>query len=208
MLSGPDGKLILLTSHMQEIIPLGGMRQEYVSTRNMLKSAPIRFAVNLCLIGALLLSQGGVFTAIASACEVTASGTAKCSGCGHCEVESESERCGCCSKKCQQPAREHTKATKKAYCHSSPATPSANPLPQEPEQQGFSACFCGLDSEPAVPASDGRVEIELLIKAAPKRASLAIPVDLASANRASSRFLEPVPLLPRFSQRQLCIWII
>ena len=208
MLSGPDGKLILLSSQKQEIIPLGGIRQGYVSTRNMLKSAPIRLAVNLCLIGALLLSQGGIFTAIASACEVTASGAAKCSGCGHCEVASMGERCGCCSKKRSQPAHEHTKAAKKSCCHSSPATPSANPLPQETEQQGFSACFCGLDSEPAVPASDGRVEIELLIKAAPKRTSLAIPVDLASANRASSRFLEPVPLLPRFSQRQFCIWIL
>ncbi len=174
----------------------------------MLKSAPIRLAVNLCLIGALLLSQGGVFTAIASACEVTACGTATCSGCGHCEVESDGERCGCCSKKRQQPAHERTKATKKACCHSSPAVPATSIEQQETEPQGFSACFCGLDSEPAVPASEGRIAIEQVIKAAPKRAAPAVPLDVASANRATSRFLEPVPLLPRFSQRQLCIWII
>lgn len=175
---------------------------------NMLKSHSIRLAVNLCLIGAMLLSYGGIAPAIASACQTSASTTAKCAGCGHCDVEHEGGRCGCCSKKNHNPAKEEKKAPQKGCCHNSNATDKESNESEESDSQGVSACLCGQGSQPAVPAPQTRIDLEQVLKLAPKLFSSLLSLDDNKSSRTIVSRSQPLFLLPHASQRLLCIWLI
>lgn len=170
-------------------------------------SRSIRLAVNLFLIGAISLTQGGIAPALASACKSSASTTAKCSGCGHCDVEHEGEHCGCCSRKKSKPSQEK-KLPKKKGCCSGSSDASEGKANPEPESNDLSACFCGQSSPPAVPASQTRVDVEQVLRLASEPTSILIPcVDSKSALDISSRS-QPIFLVPHASQRLLCIWLI
>jgi len=170
----------------------------------MLKSHPIRLAVNLCLIGALLLSHGGFGPAIASACQASAITSAKCAGCGNCAVESEGARCGCCSKKGNEAPAKQQHAQNHGCCHESPATDESN---NDSDSDGVGACLCGQGSQPAVPASQSRVDVEQVVKLATNLVSTLGSDDYAAA-RSVVNWSESLILLPRDSQRRLCIWLI
>ena len=158
----------------------------------MLKSRSIRLAVNLCVIGALLL-PGDAFlpvfgqSAIESSCESSASNEPTCEGCGHCQVSKPGDRCGCCAK-----------------CHQELDAKDVDRTAAE------GVCLCGSDSLPAVPVTPSRSTSEevvrLLVCSSVKGSfEAAGSVSLVFSGGHSPA---PLSLLPRDSQRRLCVWRI
>lgn len=173
----------------------------------MLKFHSIRLAVNLFLIGAISLTHGGIAPALASACQSSASTTAKCSGCGHCDVEHEGDHCGCCSKTNKKPPQEKELPKRKGCCSGSSDTASDN-ASQEPESNDVSACFCGQGSPPAIPASQNRIDVEQVLRLASEPTSVLIPPDDGKSSQNISSRSQPIFLVQHASQRLLCIWLI
>ena len=173
----------------------------------MLKSHPIRLAVNLFLIGAISLTHGGIAPAIASACQSSASTTAKCSGCGHCDVGHEGDKCGCCSKTDSKPAQEK-KLPKRKGCCSGSSDAATDEASQESESNDVSACFCSQGSPPAIPASQNRIDIEQVLRLTSEPTSVLNPPDDGKSSLAISSRSQPIFLVPHASQRLLCIWLI
>lgn len=171
----------------------------------MLRSRPIRLAVNLCLIGALLLSHNGFGTAIASTCQTTASTSTKCSGCGHCAVDGEGARCGCRKKQGHTPATEKQHSQHKGCCSKKSVADETN---HQSHSSDVGACLCGQGSLPAVPASQSRVDIKQVLKLAPKPRSTSLSLDAYTPSRASAGRSQPLFLMPHASQRLLCSWLI
>lgn len=165
----------------------------------MLKSYPIRFAVNLCLVAALLVSPGSYGSAQAAVCQENASTTAKCAGCGHCSVDNEGSRCGCCCRKNRKDLLEKRPA--KSCCQETPDSGSS-------ESSSVGVCLCGTGSQPAVPASQNRLEVEQILKLAPRQLSFTMQSGGDSATRRASILSPPKFLLPHAAQRLLCMWLI
>ena len=164
----------------------------------MVKYRSIRIAVNLCLTGAFLLPGTSFGKSPAPACDSTASKSEKCEGCGQCTVSSSGERCGCC---CQKPAPP-------AHHHGWHASHVADHVKQSKAGTSHGVCFCGTDPQPAAPASQSRAFAEQLVKVR----LIAFTNHFASATDALFNMCveqsAPPSLLPRDSQRLLCVWRI
>jgi hypothetical protein len=171
----------------------------------MLRSRPIRIAVNLCLTGALLFSNGGFSPAIASVCETTASSSAHCSGCGHCLVEHPGAPCGCCSRQQHQLAAKQKVARPKSCCHPSPAAAQTG---SPSNVAKVNACHCGHGPQPAAPTSQDRVEVEQILKLAPQPICSPLSGADQTALAAVLRQSHTQFRLPHASQQLLCIWRI
>ena len=179
----------------------------------MLRSRPIRLAVNLCLTGALLLGQALPAQAVRVECQQTASAEHKCSGCGHCKVAEVGDRCGCCcgGHTDQAAAREST-PSKHGCCASKKSQAAGTDSSQstEPEAPAVaSACLCGQAPPPKAPPQESRTGAEQLVKlaAASEPASRLYPTEPPKL-ALRSRYTDP-PAPPHHAvQRLLCIWLI
>lgn len=180
---------------------------------NMLRSRPIRLAVNLCLTGALLLGQTVPAHAVRAECQQTASAENNCSGCGHCKVTEAGERCGCCCGEHahQAPAKEPAPPTH-SCCGTKQSRADDSSSSQPPEAVApvvAKACLCGQAPPPTAPPQESRTGAEQLVKLATasepgSRLCPSEPPQLTSR----SRYAAP-PSPPRHSvQRLLCIWLI
>jgi hypothetical protein len=168
-------------------------------------SLPIRLAVNLCLIGALLLAQGGFDTAISLACQSAASSSANCSCCGCCALKHDGSRCDCCSKQQVKPAASQRVAQPKSCCQSSPTAVEAGCESDLPE---INVCLCGHRSRPTAPASQYRIDVEQLLKLTPKPITSLLSLADGAATRAGVSRSQPLFLVPHAAQRLLCTWQI
>lgn len=173
----------------------------------VITSRSVRLAVNLCVIGALLVPNPAMRTATASACDSGIASTQKCEGCGRCSIASDGDRCGCCQ---QQPARiakpAQTCCSGKSHCGSSPA---ASSNVRDSTVAEVCSCNCGRTPEPTAPAPPTRSAAEKLTELL--MAPTAIHVSHShDEQHCSPRELEIVPLtlLPLDTQRQLCVWCI
>ena len=163
-----------------------------VSAPIVLQSRSIRLAVNLCVIGALLLPNGGLRAASGSNCHEVASSTACCEGCGHCSVEQLGTRCGCCS------------TQRKGCCHSHGAKDSTD---REPRKEDKGICLCNPSPLPTAPAPTSRTSVEQLVHLLTTTADRFVRTEEASA-RSTGDPSAPSSLLPLNTQRQLCVWRI
>ena len=165
----------------------------------MWKSYPIRFAVNLCLATALLLSPGTVGPAYASECNKDASNKTLCSGCGKCSVADHGGRCGCCSNKQRQPVVNHE--AEKSCCRKAAKG-------EDKESTPVASCLCGKAPQPATPGSQNRVPIEQLVKLSAKGVAPFSRFDEDPAFLAGVLLSPHGTIPPRASQRLLCVWLI
>lgn len=165
----------------------------------MIKSRSIRIAVNLCVTVALLLPGSSFGNSLTSPCELNASSEAKCKGCGHCSVSSPGQRCGCCCKKKDTSHQE-------SGCQS-----SSRSLAAKKNNSGSSqgVCLCKADKQPAIPASQCRSLFEQILQL---RHFASTSLSASAADAMHSCTMEghcvPTSLLPRDSQRLLCVWRI
>jgi hypothetical protein len=170
------------------------------------KSRLIRLVVNLCVIGTLLFPGGGIRAASGAACDAAVNSTAKCPGCGHCSTSTSGECCGCCCKKRIARVAKVKPAERKACCkRSSVSSPSEQTAPTE----HWGVCLCGHESQPAAPVPQNRSAPERLVRML--LTSPAIDI-VATTDGTPGSYAEqafgPPSLLPRDSQRRLCIWLI
>ena len=157
----------------------------------MLKSRPIRLAVNLCVIGALLLSPGGLAIGATGACDAKP-------GCDCCSAEAERTGCCCCcSKRLKQTA------PRKSCCQSDPVAPNSDQGDEDSSSGDCSVCLCGADSRPATPPAERRADSQQLIKLS--LATVAALVEPEDSTKYGSRTAayEPPYLLPRDALRLL-----
>lgn len=170
----------------------------------MLKSHSIRSAVKLCVTVALLLSHGGFTMPLASACQPSASTVTKCEGCGHCDVDSKEERCGCCSKKSRQATYDQKSPRKKSCCSKSTASDVSS---AETKSQGIGACFCGQDTPPIIPQQT-RSDVQQILKLTSTYFSSPITPEVKAVTWAASAWPELRFVSSLESQQLLCIWRI
>lgn len=192
----------------------------------MLKSRLFRSAVNLCVTGALLVPVGGPGAVFGDTCGRDASSEATCEGCGHCSVNHRGDRCSCCSKKPlhHKPGRESSEVerateadtTPSNGCGSHPAAvarrapqEAAKADSEETSSEGWGVCLCSRNSQPAVPAPLNRSAVEQLVQLI----NWASVFDFGAADLPPFALTAKQPsasltLLPRDSQRRLCVWRI
>lgn len=171
------------------------------------KSRSVRIAVNVCVIGALLVPNPALGTAFAGDCDSTIASTHKCEGCGRCSVADTGDRCVCCRKnpvRSVEPAK--TCCTKKKCCRSTAAALSPNKNSTEAE---VSSCQCGRSPQPTTPPPPTRSAAEKLTELISASAVLYVS-HICGESHFSSHELEFVPLilLSRDTQRHLCVWRI
>ena len=172
----------------------------------MHKSRLIRFAVNLCAIGALLLPHAGLRWSSAKACGAGVASVAKCAGCGHCEVAKFGDQCRCC---CPKHATHLAKSQSAAGKALGQRRATESVVREEMPDAGHGICMCDRDSEPAVPPPPSRTGAEQLVLAllaSPATDIVAIPDAARAAN--SEQGWVPSFLSPRDSQRRFCVWLI
>lgn len=169
----------------------------------MRKSRPVRIAVNLCVIGALL-TYAGVWIYPAAGCDASVASVAKCRGCGHCTVSEPGERCTCC---CQQAKpRIQSSVSKKSCCHRPADLDVAQGNSPESTHQ---ICNCGHRTEPAVPVPAGQFSMDRLVQLLLAGPTSKVVVALNDGTLDwSEREGAASSLLPRDSQRRLCVWLI
>lgn len=172
----------------------------------MLKSRPIRFAVNLCVIGALIAPVAGLGGFVQDECGDQAASGATCPGCGCCAVHHAGDRCGCCSGTQASDSTSQDSAAE-GCCPEGDSSEAAMEAPQEE----LGVCMCGTAApQPAVPPVDGRPASELLVQTL----VLGHPSDMVCVDTggpSSAHFQEdaaPPSLLPRDAQRRLGVWRI
>jgi len=170
----------------------------------VLKSRSIRSAVNLCVTVALLLPGGGIQAAAAETCCSSAS-TAKCEGCGRCQVSTAGERCGCCAKQQANTAPKKT-TQRRSCCHRSTPEPAKA---AEQTTEATHLCLCGSEPAPAAPAPQGRSTTEQLVKLLLTTPTLGPAISAGDESAASMQhFSVGSTFSPRDSQRRLCVWRI
>jgi hypothetical protein len=179
----------------------------------MLKSRGFRSALNLCVIGALLLPSGGAWWSMGKNCETSASGAGACRGCNRCPAGGLGQRCGCCF---NQPRRlpanfRHTTNAEARHhgsgCCDRPSSPQ--PVEERSAETGWDVCLCGQERLPAIPTPPSRSaskQLALVLLATPA-VGLTLPMDDTLLRSAQWQFAPP-RLLPRDSQRRLCVWLI
>lgn len=175
------------------------------------KSRSIRIAVNLCVIGALLMPSGGMQPAKAAKCNATASSEAVCEGCGHCRVSTPGERCGCCATAPPKQALKAGVRTAKGCCHQ----PTSASMQRQTKHSGNNrtktsgACLCGSEPQPPAPIPNNRRVDEQLVKlllAAPPLGFAAAACD--PSDLTVEHYSAPPSHRPHDSQRRLCVWRI
>ena len=173
----------------------------------LIKSRSVRIAVNVCVIGSLLVPNAALGTAFASDCDSAVASIHKCEGCGHCSVASSDDRCGCCRKNSARSA-ESTKTccTKEKCCGTSAAALSADDDSTETE---VDSCQCGRSPQPSTPPPPTRSAAEELTEILSVSAVMYV-CHVHGETQFSSQELDFVPLslVPRDSQRHLCVWRI
>ena len=186
----------------------------------MLKSRSIRVAVNLCVIGVLLMPSGGMTVANAANCDSLASSEATCSGCGHCQVSKPEERCGCCKREHQESSQAAIAAsTEGGCCHSqNPLQKTAAAGVHESPNRDLSkknspheyegVCLCASAPQPAVPPSPNRLTNEQLVKLLLLDVMGFAENDSAPPHFSMERFSVAPSFESRDSQRRLCVWRI
>ena len=173
----------------------------------LIKSRSVRIAVNVCVIGALLVPNAALGTAFASDCDSAVASTQKCVGCGRCSVANAGDRCGCCRKTpahSAEPAK--TCCSARSCCSRSAGTLSADKDSTEAE---VDSCQCGRSPQPTTPPPPTRTAAEKLTELLSVSAVIYISLVHDEA-QFSSQELEFVPLRlrPRDTQRHLCVWRI
>jgi len=175
------------------------------------KSRSIRIAVNLCVIGALLMPSGGMQPAQAAKCTATASGATVCEGCGHCRINTPGERCGCCATAPPKQAPVAKARTVKGGCHQT----SDAKKPYEVQHSDINGtktsgvCLCGGEPQPPAPIPNNRRVDEQLVKLL----STVAPLGFAEAacdpsDLTVEHYSAPPSHRPHDSQRRLCVWRI
>ena len=173
----------------------------------LIKSHPVRIAVNVCVIGALLVPNSALGTVFASNCDSAVASTHKCEGCGRCSVANSGDRCGCCRKnsaRSAEPAK--TCCTKKKCCGTSAAALSADNKSTESE---VGSCQCGRSPQPTTPPLPTRSATEKLTEMLSVSAAISVG-HIHGESQFTSQELEffPLSLVPRDTQRHLCVWRI
>lgn len=197
--NGLVSKLVLISLRNEWIIPLGGIRLVLLSVVTMLKSYPFRLAVNLCLVGALLLSPVGIGSTSAAPCQASASNAAKCTGCGTCSAARDGSCCGCCCKESRTTASKPSPT--KSCCQKNSKT-------EESQSAILGVCLCGKSIPPAVPNSQYRIDVEQVLKLA-QALGTTLPTSVEDTlDCLATSWSPPTSLPPRTSQRLLCIWLI
>lgn len=189
------------------IYPREVFRFSLLSAVTVLKSRSIRIAVNVCVIGALLLlPSSGYRTTSAADCDAAVSGTATCQGCGNCSVSKSGESCGCC---CRKPTTRPAKvkpSESKGCCKHSSSSPAQS---EEASSEHLGVCLCGQQQQPKAPAPQNRSGPERLIQVLMNAPAVDdLPVDNMTRGSLVEQVAGPPFLLPHDSQRRLCIWLI
>ncbi|QDV78331.1 hypothetical protein K2D_19380 [Planctomycetes bacterium K2D] len=201
----------------------------------MLKSRSFRLAVNLCVTGALLVPVGSGGRVLGNHCDALASsgiangvvvnGTvpsknAVCVGCGHCPVSHQGDFCGCCRKKPTPLARtadshhghsghdgDSCSGHSIAYDHR-PLVAVAQSS-NESFRDELGVCLCGHEPEPAIPAPrNGTANDQLAQMLLLASASGIVTAEAPPLWQSTAPHPAPPSLLPRDSQRRLCVWRI
>ena len=173
----------------------------------LIKSCSVRIAVNVCVIGALLVPNPALGTAFASDCDSAVASTHKCDGCGRCSVANSDDRCGCCRKNSARSAETaKTCCMKKKCCGRSAAALLADNDSTETE---VGSCQCGRSPQPTTPPPPTRSATEKLTEILSVSAAISVS-HIHGESQLTTQELEffPLSLVPRDSQRHLCVWRI
>lgn len=171
----------------------------------MQKSPPIRAAVNLCVIGAILVSAAGLVGVTRGACDQEVASTETCPDCGCCAVAHAGERCGCCNH-ADPPRRADGDTAEMSCC----AEDDTAPLATEHAANSPGICMCGkANPEPAVPPTEGRTAPEQLVRTLLEGYSAIVPPGAElSAHAFCWADATPPALLPGDAQRRFGVWRI
>lgn len=149
---------------------------------------PIRTAVTLSMIVAMMI-QPMVATAIGASCgQKDCVESLMCQGCGCCEVAKADERCCCCSRPDETPAESQE-----------------SDADSREETSVGGVCLCGLTVPPMDRGSErnaDRIEVRQV-----EFLPLVLPKDDDRSLRDRQWVTTSESILnPRFSQRFLCVW--
>ncbi len=173
----------------------------------LIKSRSVRIAVNVCVIGALLVPYTALGATLTSACDSAIASTHKCEGCGRCSVANTGDRCSCCQKRPARNAKpDKTCCIKQKCCNSSTAALSAN---MDSTQSEIGSCQCGRRPQPTTPPLPTRSAAEKLNELLSVSAVIHVcHVDGEAQFSTQDLEIIPLTLLPLDSLRHLCVWRI
>lgn len=184
---------------------IAGHTHFLLSTGTMLKSRSIRVAVNLCVIGAILVSMAAMAGGVRDRCGNQFASKQTCPGCGCCAVLDHGVRCQCCDN--AQPTGDRQPGSSQMACCSKKQSATVKP-DRNTGVPGI--CMCGKSvPQPAVPSRHGRTATEQLVPTCLPGYPMSVSIGLDLTPRASLwEDSAPSLLLPRDAQRRLCVWRI